>query len=131
MTAGFKIVFDNIDLTVRPRHSTEERQSLSLHNVNAFAVKDHINYSTFSSTRERKEDYLYSILPNDEDYQSLKERFIIHVSRIIVKYMNFFKEDFQNLIQWHIPHQFSKVMSKKSEVVSKKGLDAVWIIESS
>ncbi len=131
MTAGFKIVFDNIDLTVRPRHSTEERQSLSLHNVNAFAVKDRINYSTFSSTRERKEDYLYSILPNDEDYQSLKERFIIHVSRIIVKYMNFFKEDFQNLIQWHIPHQFSKVMSKKSEVVSKKGLDAVWIIESS
>ncbi len=80
MTAGFKIVFDNIDLTVRPRHSTEERQSLSLHNVNAFAVKDRINYSTFSSTRERKEDYLYSILPNDEDYQSLKERFIIHVS---------------------------------------------------
>ncbi len=48
-----------------------------------------------------------------------------------MKYMNFFKEDFQNLIQWHIPHQFSKEMSKKSEVVSKKGLDAVWIIESS
>jgi len=131
VTAGFKIVFDNIDLTVRPRHSTEERQSLSLHNVNAFAVKDRINYSTFSSTRERKEDYLYSILPNDEDYQSLKERFIIHVSRIIVKYMNFFKEDFQNLIQRHIPHQFSKEMSKKSEVVSKEGLDVVWIIESS
>ncbi len=124
-------MFDNIDLTVRPRRSTEKRQSLSLHNVNAFAVKDRINYSTFSSTRERKEDYLYSILPNDEDYQSLKERFIIHVSRIIVKYMHFFKEDFQYLIQWHIPHQFSKEMSKKSEVVSKKGLDAVWIIESS
>ena len=33
VTAGFKIVFDNIDLTVRPRHTTEERQSLSLHNV--------------------------------------------------------------------------------------------------
>ena len=46
VTAGFKIMFHNIYLTVR-RHTTEERQSLSLHNVNAYAVKDHVNYSTF------------------------------------------------------------------------------------
>ena len=52
VTAGFKIVFDNIDLTVRRRHTTEERQSLSLHNVNAYAVKDRVDYSTFSSTKD-------------------------------------------------------------------------------
>ena len=123
VTAGFKIVFDNIDLTVRPRHTTEERQSLSLHNVNAYAVKDRVDYSTFSSTRDQKEDNLYAILPSEEDYQSLKERFIVYVSRIMVKYIKFFHDDFQTLVQQQIPHKFSKEMSKKSEVVSETCLN--------
>ena len=58
ITAGFKIVFDNIDLTVRPRHTTEERQSLSLHNVNAYAVKDRVDYSTFQ-VQETKTKIIY------------------------------------------------------------------------
>ena len=119
VTAGFKIVFDNIDLTVRPHHTTEEWQSLSLHNVNAYAVKDCVDDSTFSDTRDQKEDNLYAILPSEEDNQSLKERFIVYVSRIMVKYIKFFHDDFQTLVQQHIPHQFSKEMSKKSEVLSE------------
>ena len=52
LTAGFKIVFDNIDSTIRPRHMTEERRPVSLHNVHAYAVKDRVDYSAFASTRE-------------------------------------------------------------------------------
>ena len=78
LTAGFKIVFDNIDSTIRPRHMTEERRPVSLHNVHAYAVKDRVDYSAFSSTREPgMEQNLYSILPNDGDYESLKKQFVI------------------------------------------------------
>ena len=31
--AGFKIVFDNLDKTIRPRHMTIEKQTQSLHYV--------------------------------------------------------------------------------------------------
>ena len=42
--------------------------------------------------REWIEDNLYSILPSDEGYQSLKKRFIVYVSCIMVKHIKFFQE---------------------------------------
>lgn len=32
--------------------------------------------------------------------------------------MKYFSETFSDVIQWHIPHEFSKEMAEKSEVVS-------------
>ena len=54
LTAGFKIVFDNIDSTIRPHHMTEERRPVSLHNVHAYAVKDCVDYSAFTSRNGTK-----------------------------------------------------------------------------
>ena len=78
---------------------TEERRPVSLHNVHAYAVKDRV---------PGMEQNLYSILPNDDDYESLKKRFVIYVTRIIVEHNKFLQEDFHHLAQRHIPHQFSQ-----------------------
>ena len=55
------------------------------------------------------EQNLYSILPNDDNYESLKKRFVIYVNRIIVEHIKFFQEDFHHLTE----------MSIQSEVVSR------------
>ncbi len=120
INAGYKIVFDNLDKTVKPRHMSIEKQSTSLHYVHGYAVKDRIDFSTFSSVRETgTEQNLFALLPNENDYAVLKKRFSIHVSRIITSYLEIFKEDFEGLIEHHIKHRYSKEMSVKSEVVSQ------------
>ena len=48
-----------------------------------FAMKDRIDYSCFSEKLDNGEVNLYSVLPNSEDYQLLKQNFAIHISRII------------------------------------------------
>ena len=40
LNAGVKLVFDNIDETVKPRHMTLESKTTSLNYVQAIAVKD-------------------------------------------------------------------------------------------
>lgn len=119
IVAGFKLVFDNFDKTIKPRHMTQDRQSVSMHNVHAYGVKDRLNYSDLDSARDPAEEMnLYSILPNSDDYTKLKERFKVHISRIIVEYLQYFHDDFRDLVMEHIPHRFSREMSQKSEVVS-------------
>ena len=69
-------------------------------------MKDRIDYSCFSEKLDNGEVNLYSVLPNSEDYQLLKQNFAIHISRIIADYLLIFKEDFKNLVPRHIPHKY-------------------------
>ena len=117
VNAGYKIVFDNLDKTVKPRYMRSDAQAQSLHYVQGFAMKDRIDYSCFSEKLDNGEVNLYSVLPNSEDYQLLKQNFAIHISRIIADYLLIFKEDFKNLVPRHIPHKYSKEMSMKSKIV--------------
>ena len=119
VNAGVKLVFDNIDKTVKPRHMTLESQTTSLNYVQAIAVKDRIDYSFLSDKIDpERESNLYDILPDGDDYDSLKKQFIIHISWTIVAYLPFFKVDFMGLVPAHIPHRYSSAMSMRSEVVS-------------
>ena len=45
-TPGYKLVIDNIDSTVKPRHMREDAQNQSLHYVQLYAVKDCVDFST-------------------------------------------------------------------------------------
>ena len=115
--AGYKLVFDNIDKTIKPRFMTQESQTTTIHYVQAYAVKDRIDYSSIDD-EQKSETNLYTILPDSEDYCLLKERFVVHVSRVITTYLDFFREDFKGLTQRHIPHRYSTEMCRKSEIVS-------------
>ncbi len=57
------------------------------------------------------EQNLFALLPNENDYAALKNRFSIHVSRIITSYLEFYKEDFEGSIEHHVKHRYSKDMS--------------------
>ena len=122
VNAGYKIVFDNIDKTVKPRHMTADTQNVSLHNVHAYAVKDRVDYSRISDDRPTVGDIselqLCDLIPSSADYSLLKERFEIHVSRIITDYLKFFHEDFNRLVHMHTPHKYTAEHNRKSEVVS-------------
>lgn len=118
VNAGYKLVFDNIDKTVKPRHMRVDSQTKSLHYVHAYAVKDRIDYSHVSDKRSDGNTNLYDVLPSSEDYRSLKKNFIVHVSRIILTHLDFFRKDFKGLAEKHIKHKYAKEMSQKSEVVS-------------
>lgn len=117
-TRGFKLVIDNIDKTVKPRHQTLDAQTQSLHHVQVYAVKDRIDYSSFSHVPPPTGQSVYSLLPTTSDYQSLKEKFTILVCRILVECIPFFSQDFKGLVDAHVPHQYSSEMAEKSEVVS-------------
>ena len=114
--AGYKLVFDNLDRSIKPRYMRQDLQKILLHYVQAYAVRDQINYSSISQ-EQRSETDLYDILPHSEDYCILKERFLVHVSRVIMTYLDFFKVNFKGLTPRHILHKYSTEMCYKSEVV--------------
>lgn len=45
VNAGYKVVFDNIDKNVQPRHERVDSKTKSLHYVHGYAKKDRIDYS--------------------------------------------------------------------------------------
>ena len=116
--SGFKMVIDNIDKTVKPRHQTIDAQSQSLHYVQVYAMKDRIDFSQLSKTAPSPGRSIYDILPTTSDYQKLKDNFTILVAHILVKHVPYFTQDFSGLLVNHIPHKYSLEMAKKSEVVS-------------
>lgn len=115
--AGYKLEFDNLDKNVKPRFMRYDSQTVSLHYVQVYAVKDRIDYSIFSSEKPTTMN-LYDVLPTSDDYELLKQNFTVLVSRIIHSHLPFFGEDFKGLVKKHIPHKYSAEMCKKSEVVS-------------
>ena len=56
---GFKIVGDNIDKTVKPRHETLHQRSQSLHYFHAYAVRDRIDFSFLSAEPSQLNPSLY------------------------------------------------------------------------
>ena len=63
----YKLVFDNIDKTVKPRYMRLESQTKSLHYVQLYAVKDRVNLSHLSQVPPVVSDIdLSLILPNHD-----------------------------------------------------------------
>lgn len=119
LNSGYKLVFDNINKNIKPRYMRADAQTISLNYVQMYGVKDRIDYSSaVSCQRSSVELNLYDILPSSRDYDSLKQDFTVLISRMIVNYLPFFREDFNNLVEKHIPHKYSHEMCKKSGVVS-------------
>ena len=117
---GFKIVGDNIDKTVKPRHIRFDRQASSLHYFHSYAVKDRVNFANQSGSLPDPPNApdLLSMLPNDNDISVMKHLFEIHVSRITVEHIPFMKSAFGDIVEWHIQHKYYEEMGKKSDTVS-------------
>ena len=118
---GFKIVGDNIDKNVKPRHQTLERHTHSLHYFNSYAVQDRLNLHHFSNKPPQVNLQMLetsAILPSQEDVDALLHNFAILAGRIIHKYIPSLSE-IPHLVTDHIRHPHYQAMSSKSKVVRR------------
>ena len=116
----YKLVGDNIDKNVRPRQMRSDVQNRSLHYFHSYAVRDRVYMSQFSNdieVRDTASINLQEVLPTCKDEEILRKNFAILVGRTLVKYIPCLAQH-GNELGKHIPHEFSKEMSQKSEVVS-------------
>ena len=118
---GFKIVGDNLDLTIHPRNQTIQNQTKSLHYFHSYAVQDRINLSGFSNICSNIAPFsmnLHSLLPSNEDKEALVSNFAVLIARILVKHVPAFSV-FSDVVPQHITHEYYAEMSAKSKVVCK------------
>lgn len=121
---GYKIVGDNIDITVNARYMRWERhQNQSLHFFHSFAVHDRINLEGLSTQlaatcNPSPRNMALALLPSTENDTNLLSNIATLISRIIVTHIPLFHFAFSDVTNWHIQHRFYSSMSKKSEVVS-------------
>ena len=117
----WKIVGDNLDLTVRVRDLRMDNRDKSVHFFHHMAVQERVPSSHLegeepmaSITTLNFED----ILPSEVDYQQLRSNSIILLSRIITSRLERFKS-FNDVVPKHIQHKHYDAMKKKSNVVSR------------
>ncbi|KAL5475074.1 hypothetical protein EMCRGX_G027128 [Ephydatia muelleri] len=87
---SFKLVGDNIDKTVRPRHMRVDHQAASLHYFNVYAVQDRISFQHLSNTARLTypEDVdVNKFLPTAADSNALIQNFKVLMKRILVHYL--------------------------------------------
>ena len=126
---SFKLVGDNIDKTVRPRHMRVDHQAASLHYFNVYAVQDRISFQHLSNTPRLiyPDDVdVNKFLPTAADSTALIHNFKVLMKRILVHYLPAMSH--LTDVNQHITHQWTANMSMKSVVVSYAGMNGLPLI---
>lgn len=102
---------------------SEGHRNKSLHYFHSFAIQDRVDFSHLpdsfpSSCANSAKKIAIGLLPDADDDKALHESFTTHISRILVTNIPYFKFTFGDVVQWHIPHEFSEEMSTRSVIVS-------------
>ena len=120
---SYKIVGDNIDKKVKPRHLRVDRQAQMLNSFHMYGVKARITPPESLRT-DNPPSYgeflclsLEDILPTPPDKSQMLEDYCVLFARILCSQIPFF-EKFSSCVPKHISHKYSSEMSQKSEVVS-------------
>ena len=116
---GMKIVGDNVDSRVKPRHMRSDHQSTDLHYFHVYATKDRINLSQFSEQPPslNPDPVLSQLLPTADDMKAMLENLGVLVSRQLTEYIPFFRKHFSDVVVQSISHAHDKEMEQISEVV--------------
>lgn len=118
-----KVIFDNVDLSVKSRFLRYDKfGNKSLHYVNSYGTQGRINFASLSDTKPHScanspERNAALLLPSAEDDKTMRNLFITHVSRILYTNMEYFKFKFDDVVEWHVHHEYYKEMSSRSSVV--------------
>lgn len=120
-TIYYQIIGDNLDLNVQTRHKTNDHKNNSFHWFNMYAIIDPVSGNHLSDKHQRYLDEvpLTEFLPTSRDVQHIEKDFIVLCARILVKHLPQLKE-LKKVLVYHIPHQYTQEMSKKSEEVSNR-----------
>ena len=115
---GYNISFDNIDFRKGRRHMSVNNQTKDIHWVNHRATFNRVSNNWLSSkpAPDITEIPNMQFLPDLKDHKKQRHNLIVLVSRILVNHLKEFKF-LQEVCISHIPHQYTKEMSKKSDQV--------------
>ena len=110
-----------MDLEIHARIQTKDHGNKSLHWTHQYAELSRIDNpgDTKNAQRKLEDVQLIELLPSLEVLNSLKRTWTILVSRVLYKYISAFR-NFKDVIIYHIPHQHSEEMAKKSYMVNNK-----------
>jgi hypothetical protein len=116
---GFKIVCDNVDRVVKSRFMRIDRQNRILNYCNAYGVLDRIDLSSYCSFKTTFDTNVQmdELLPSPDVQEDISRRMSVIVARILVETMPAFQFYFEDVVEHHINHMYSKEMGMKSEVV--------------
>ena len=114
---GFKIVRDNIDMNLHPRHQTFNRQTQSIHYVNAYAVRDRLDFSGLKETLPTVQLSIDKLIPTECDRTSIMANFVVLAGRILWESIPALQK-IPNIVTDHIKHSHYKEVSSKSQIVS-------------
>jgi len=78
---GFKLVRDNVDKNFRPVFQRVDNKTNSMHAFHFYAVKDHVDLSSFSDVTPTNKIDIDKLLINNEEIEELNSHMAILLSR--------------------------------------------------
>jgi len=90
--------------------------------ANAYAAKNRVSCgktATSTATVKAVDIPVTAFLTSTEDYDCLKERMSVVISRILANYVPFFRQQSQ---VYHVPHLYSVESAQKSELVCNRSV---------
>jgi len=121
---GFRLCGDNLDKTIRRRFMRSDKCNISLHYFHSYAVLNRVDFSHLpdaipdNSNITDLKNVAISLQPTQCDEKLLQRNIATLISRVLCTKMDFFKVCFEELVDWHIEHNYMLEMSQKSVVVS-------------
>ena len=114
---SYQIIGDNVDLKSKPTHFSLSSAAVKEHHwFTLYAVKNRVHGEQLANDKPTANIStlpLTTWLPSVNDCVLLRDELIVLVSRVLVAKMKVFHA-FSDVVQDHIPHQYSKEMSEKS-----------------
>ena len=116
---GRKLVFDNFDFKQRVHNMTESHQNFDIHWVTHMAVENRVSGNHLPRVKPSTDDLLQLenglCLPSRHEHHLQRENYLTLAERAIAELPCF--GFLKSVVCKHIPHQYSKQMSEKSEIV--------------
>lgn len=118
--AGRKLTFDNLDYHQKVHYMTEEHQNNDKHCVTVMSTENRVSGNHLSD--EKPSDGILDMenakcIPNHQDSLRQRENYIALVGRIVTKHLPCL-EFLSKAATHHIPHQYKREMSTKTNTVS-------------
>ncbi len=119
----YKLVGDNLDLTINPRYMRINNKTKSLHYYHFFGVQDRIRIDHLSNKVPSLPNIppraiAESLLPSEADDGSFIQNIHVLFGRILKNGLPFLITSFGDLVAKHIRHRRYSEMSSKSVIVS-------------
>ena len=118
-TPKYILVGDNVDKNVRPRFMRVDRQVQSIHAWHQYASLNRFDMDSVTASqnlRDIKACSVIDFLPSVADTASLRSKYIVLVSRVLVDKLQFLRK-YADVVPKHIVHPLTTEMSSKSTVV--------------